>query len=306
VKRWALVLLAACAPAAQQHPHEETAALGADVAARVGTSTIPLSVVASVAAAQNIELKDALRRVVDDEIAASSARTRRLDDAQPAAWRLRAARARFVSDRLREDARARGAPTDEEVRRLSERHWQEVDRPPAVRVIHAIVLRPKDAGLLHEAQRVAELMKRAVASAADENDFEARAKSIPGVGPGLETRVERLPPFTDDGRIIEGRGRMDAVFAKAAYALRAPGDFTGVVETTFGWHVIRLLEQIPEKRMPTETRRLAFADETNAMRASEALDATLKRLRSIHTVSISEAAEPLMRGAANALNGTPP
>jgi peptidyl-prolyl cis-trans isomerase C len=308
VRRWALVLLAACAQRTEQRAAVETAALGGDVAARVGTAAIPLSVVVGVASAQNVGVKEALRRVIDDEIAASAARARALETTQPAAWRLRAARARFVTERLREQAQARGQPTDDEVKRLSERHWQEVDRPPAVRVIHAIVLRPKDAALFRGAVHAAEEMKRALAPAESEADFESRAKSVPAAPErsSVEIRVERLPPFTEDGRIIDGRGQMDATFAKAAHALRAPGDTTGIVETPFGWHVIRLLEQIPEKRMPIETRRLAFTAEANAMRATEALDAILNRARAAHPISMAEAAEPLMRTAVVGVIGPTP
>jgi len=270
------------------------AALGGEVAARVGSEAIPLSVVASVAEAQNVSAREAARKLVDDAIAASAARERGLDRRVPASWRLVAARARFASERLFEEARRPGPPTDEEVARLSKLHWVEVDRPPSVRVIHAIVLRPKDAALTATARAVAEDLRAAVTPATDAGEFEAKAKAV-AHDPKLEIRVERLPAFVADGRITEGGGEMDQVFANAAFALGSIGATSAVVETGFGWHVIRLLEKIPEKRMPLQTRRLAFTEEVYRMRGQELLAARLEALRATTEVVVSPAAEQLMR-----------
>ncbi len=272
---------------------DHNAALGGEVAARVGAQAIPLSVVASVADAQRVSVRDAVRKVVDDEIAASAARERGLDQHVPASWRLVAARARFASDRLFEEARAQGLPTDQEVAALSERHWAEVDRPPSVRVIHAIVVRPKDADLATSARRLAEDVRAAV-SPANDQQIEATAKAV-AHDPKLEIRVERLPAFTADGWVTEGGGRMDETFSRAAFALAPVGATSAVVESGFGFHVIRLLERLPEKRMPFETRRLAFAEEVYSLRARELLATRLKAIRATNEVVVSPAAEQLMR-----------
>ena len=272
---------------------DENAALGGETAARVGPQAIPLSIVASVAEAQNLTAREAVRKVIDDEIAASAARERGLDRRLPASWRLVAARARFASDRLYEEARSRGLPTDEEVKALSDKHWVEVDRPPSVRVMHAIVLHPKDPGLSASARAVAEELRGVLASASAE-EFETKARSV-AHDPKLDVRVERLPAFTVEGWITEGPGQMDKVFAAAAFALGSVGATSGVVETTFGFHVIRLLERLPEMRMPFESRRLAFAEEVYSQRARELLDARLSALRAKNEIVVSPAAEQLMR-----------
>lgn len=271
---------------------DQNAALGGEAAARVGARTIPLATVASVAEAQGITAREAVRKLVDDEIAASAAQARGMGERLPTSWRLIAARARFASQHLREEAERRGPPTDEEVKRLSELHWAEVDRPPTVRVVHAIVLLPKDTALVASARAAADELQRAVAAASDD-DFESTAKAFPH-DPQLEVRAEQLPAFADDGRVPEG-GRLDETFAKAAFALASPGATTGVVETVFGFHVIRLLERLPEQRMPMAERRIAFAEEVSMMRARELMEARLDALRAAHRVVVSPGAEELMR-----------
>lgn len=284
-------------------PREEAnVALGGEIAAMVGTEAIPLSLVASVAAAQNVTPREAVRRLVDDEIAAGGARARGLDRQPPASFRLVAARARLVTERIFEEAKRRGPPTDEEVADLTERHWVEVDRPPAVRVIHAIALRPKDDKLLDAARGLANELHRAVVDAADAADFEKKAKEVPHA-PEIEVRVERLPAFTDEGWVTEGPGQMDETFAKAAHAVPSIGGTSPVVETRFGFHVIRLLERIPEKRLPLETRRVVFAEEVYQRRARAMLDALLKPLRESKKIEVSPAAEELMRGVSTSMKG---
>lgn len=299
----ALLLLLSCSRPSER-PQDEKVALGGDVAARVdGSQAIPLSVIRAVAEAQNIHPEEAARRVIDDEIAASAARRRGMDQRVPASWRLTSARAGFTLAHLSEEAKAAGGPTDEEIDVLTERHWVEFARPPAVRVIHAIVLRPKDkaAAAVEQARSLAADVRRAVSTATTDAEFESSAKSVSD-----EVRVERLPPFTDDGWITEGSGRMDPTFSKGAFTITTIGGLSAVVESSFGWHVIRLQERIPEKMVPLETRRVAFAAEVETMRSRKLLEARLQALHAAHPVEISPAAEQLMRSVSIAQEGREP
>jgi PPIC-type PPIASE domain len=283
-----LVLLSCGEP---QKQADQSAALGGDIAARVGTEVIPVSLVGKVAAEQKIPPREALRHIVDDAIAANAARARGLDKEPPASWRMTAARGRFTTERLLQEARAKGRPTDDEVNELSKIHWREVDRPVSVRVQHALVMRPKG-GDVAPAKALAALLHDAVAAAPTGPEFERVAKAVPH-GNDLEIRVEELPAIADDGYVVTGTGMMNEVFAKAAHALANVGDTSGVVETTFGWHVIRLVERLPEQRMPFETRRTAFQEEVFAMRSRAALQARVSAMKI--SVEVLPSAEQLMR-----------
>jgi peptidyl-prolyl cis-trans isomerase C len=281
-------------------------ALGGEIASRVGDETIPLELVRAVARAQGLDAHAAARRAVDDALLATAAHAQGLDQRQPTAWRLLAARARVLTDRTLDEAKRRGLPDDGEVNTLSRRHWLEVDRPPSVRTIHAVVLAPKDRALVPAARALAERVRAAVVSQ-DNGAFEALASSAregAGAPTGLDLRVESLPAFTEEGLVVEGGGSMDSVFAKAAYALRESGATSEVVETRFGFHVIRLLERLPENRMPFEQRRLAFAEEVYSLRAHDLLTRRLESLRAAHPVEVSGAAETLMRAASVVVTAT--
>jgi peptidyl-prolyl cis-trans isomerase C len=275
-----------------ERPSDTQAALGGSIAARVGDEAIPLSLVQAVADAQHLSAKDAARKIIDDAIAANSARKKGLDEKNPTSWTLRSTRARIASDRLHAAAAKAGPPTDEEVARLSEKHWAEVDRPPTVRVMHAIA-RAKRPDATAEAKQTGEQLLAATKSATSDAEFEAKAKAVPHPK-GVEIVVERLPEFTKEGR-VPGGGGMDEKFSAAAYALPAPGAMSGLVETRFGWHVIRLIARAPEKRMPLEDRRAAFRDEVVAMRGSDALAALMQELTAKTKVEISPSAGALMQ-----------
>jgi parvulin-like peptidyl-prolyl isomerase len=286
------LVLASCGEPAK--PGEQAAALGGQIAARVGAEAVPVTLVAAVAAEQHVTPREALHRIVDDAIAAESARMRGLDRSVPASWLLVAARARFTADRLLAEARAKGPPTDDEVRALSKLHWREVDRPPSIHVEHVVVLRPKN-GDVAAARALAHTVHDAVVGAANGEAFLAAAKAVPHAKE-LDIRAEDLPAFIEDGGVVGGGGSMDETFAKAAFGIAKLGDTSDVVETPFGWHVIRLLERLPEQRVPFEERRAAFQGEVIARRAHEALEARLAALQGATPVSIASDAEQLMRG----------
>ncbi len=284
-----------CSGGHEAPPPAEQTALGGEVAARVGADVIPVSLVAKVAAAQHITAREALKRLVDDAVTAQAARLKGMDREVPTSWRLTAARARLTADRILADAKRGGPPTDEELKTFSTRYWREVDRPPAVRVVHALVPRPQkpDPAAEERARALAAKLRAAVVDATDIDDFMAKAKALPAGD--VEIVAEKLPAFTDEGASIEGDQRLEPSFAHGAFTMSDPGATSAVVESRYGWHVIRLVERIPEQRMPLEVQRIAFADETMAMRAAAATKARVDALRTATRIEVAPSSENLMR-----------
>jgi hypothetical protein len=277
------------APVAPAH-----ASLGGDVA-RVGSMTIPASLVARVAAAQGVSPRAALEMLVDDALAAEGARARGMADIPAVRFAATAANARAIATRLRADALAAGPPTDDEVAQQTAVHWIELDLPEQVRVVHAVVrhnegMSPEQ---IARARAVAADILAAVASASTPEEFMERANGVAHAG--VEVVVQPLPPFVADGRVAQpGAPPLYPRFAVAAFALEKPGATSPVVESEAGWHLIRLVERLPGRRVPLEDRRALLRDEIIARRAVIARDALLARLKQAHPVQISPAAEATM------------
>lgn len=299
--RIAIATLVCSAVACGDHrspPPAQSAVLGGELVARVGDDRIPVSLVVAVARAQKISKEEALERLVADAIAASAARKKGLDREPPTSWRISAAKARFTADRLLAEARSKGPATDEEIAVLTNQHWLEVDRPPSVRTVHAVVMVARNAPPERRkmARDVAEAIREAVVTATSAEDFIAKAKAIPHASE-LKVVAEKLPATSVEGWVTEGDGTqaMDPDFAKAANAITNPGDTSPVVDSSFGFHVIRLLDRVPEQRMPLEARRIAFVEPTFTMRARLSRDARLADWKAKNPSTIEPAAEALMR-----------
>jgi hypothetical protein len=283
----------------EKAPPVETGPLPPGVVARVGGTEISADLAARVARAQHVEPRAAAGSLADDALAARVALDRGLDRDPDVSWRLRALRARLVTDRLRDEAKAKGPLTDAEVQDLTRDHWQELDSPEQRTVIHAIVLKPASSA---DAAAVAEAVHAAVESATSPDDFESRAKAVPHGA--LKVQVERLPPFVADGRIaVAGaQGGLDTTFTAAAFAIPSIGKTSPIVETTFGWHVIRLLDVAPPRFVGLDQRRLLLGPEALARRAKTRHDAILDDLRAQNKVEISLSAEQSMH---DVMRGTP-
>ena len=91
----------------------------------------------------------------------------------------------------------------------------------------------------------------------------------------MEVVVQPLQPFAADGRVVVpgDASPYDMKFAAGAAGSTEAGATSGVVESSFGWHVIRLIERRPRRSAPFDERRRTSADEIYAMRGREALEA---------------------------------
>jgi parvulin-like peptidyl-prolyl isomerase len=254
--------------------------LGGQVAALVGNTPIAASLVGQVAGAKRISPREALGQLVDDALAAEGAQAAGLNRKSATAFALSMIVARTSAAEVRREAYAQGPPTDAEVAEATERHWREFDLPEQLKVVHALVRRPKNPSDEPAARALAVQLGEAEQTAKDDADFEARAKAFPH-GP-FEIIVERpFPAFVEDGRIAEGQEGMtlEPSFVKGAFALKKAGDTSGPIESPYGWHIIRLIERRPAHHVPLEERRAAFAEEIYAHRGHDALSALLEARR---------------------------
>jgi len=115
--------------------------------------------------------------------------------------------------------------------------------------------------------------------------FEHLAASLPAEFPH---RAEVLPAIDASGR--HARGAVVAEYARAAAQLAHVGDVSPVVETSFGFHVIVLLERQPALEASEADVRARVRDELLWRLRHRALDAYLDELRRRHAVQIPPAA----------------
>jgi hypothetical protein len=270
----AVLALAACghkAPPAEAHASLD------GVVARIGSVTVPPSLVADVARKHGSTARAALEDLVRDALAAEGSRAGGFDRDPAVAWESTTALARRVPERVAAVA-AQAPPTDEELALVS--------------VVHAVVMR--SAGLREaDALALAGAIRQAVAGARGTADFEARANNV--AHPHAQVIVQPIGPFGADGADIAG-GQLDAGFVAAAFALRAPFEISPVIASPFGWHVIQLIEREPSDG-PVAERRRDLGPAVARMRARMRVDAFLRDRRETAKVEISSAADALMAQA---------
>ncbi|MDF1482633.1 peptidylprolyl isomerase [Extensimonas sp. H3M7-6] len=164
---------------------------------------------------------------------------------------LRLARERVLSDAWLERISSQAKPDDAALDALAlatyRAHPERFQQPEQVRVRH-ILIAAKEPDARAQAEQLLQQLK-------DGADFATLAKER-SADSGSAAKGGDLGFFT--------RGRMVPEFEEAAFALKNPGDLSGVVETKFGFHILQLEERKPAGKQSFDEVRESLREQERA------------------------------------------
>jgi len=223
-------------------------------------------------------INDLLRRMLIERTLAAQARTEKLEARPEFAERFAmeqdrlytqlkvaeieaAAAADFDARRAQWEARAR------EIYVVDRAKYSTPEQVSASHILFDTKTRTSD-----EARKLA---GEARAKAASGADFNVMAREI-SEDRSAKTNSGQLGWFTF--------GEMDPAFAKAAFALAKTGEFSQPVQSSFGWHVIRLDGRRPAVQKPYEEVRESILAELKQKYVGDQREAAMAKLRTDPTI----------------------
>ncbi len=165
--------------------------------------------------------------------------------------------------------------TDEECRAFYEENKSQFDMPEKIRASHILITVAPDASQEEKdaaRAKAEELRKRCLAG----EDFAELARA--------NSQGPSAPRGGDLGWFP--RDRMVKPFADAAFSLKE-GEISDVVETQFGYHVIKLVEHADPRMVSFDEVRDKIAENLEAEYRQEAVDAYIDSLREKSDVQIA-------------------
>lgn len=228
-------------------------------------------------------LEEAVRRglAADDaavERAYDEARVAYKDDAE---WKELLKKQGFTPEAFREELRAK-----QTVSRLLSQEAQKMPEPSEAELRAYYEANAKQ--LAVERLKAAHILIRVPAGSLPQQKLERRARAEEArrrvlAGEDFAAVVKRYSEDSttrDRGGALEpfGRGEIMKPVEQAAFSLK-PAEVSGVVETQYGYHVIKLLEKIPGEPPPFEEVKDALKQQLAQSRRQEHLQALVNRLR---------------------------
>jgi hypothetical protein len=285
---WMLSLVSAgflaCSGGAKDSPgtaHDAPLDSSGEQVARCGNEVISRAAVAGVASARQVTPRESVQLLLGDACLAEGAKRRGLPSASVRAVEERRVLSRALLGELGQSDAVTAPVRDDELAAIRAQRWRELDHDAAARVVHAVAMFPEKGPRDPEPLRaLMGRVARAVQGASDAADFRQRAQAVVADDPlKKQLRVETLEPVVADGRVLVGEAATyEKAFAEAACRLQTAHEISPVVETSFGFHVLMLLELIPPVHLPDARLRELATPEIRANRGRAALTTLLQRL----------------------------
>jgi len=184
------------------------------------------------------------------------------------------------------DEAGAGAPSEQGAREFYEGHRDEFVKPERLR-LSQILLRAEK-GSAQRAARAAEA-RRLLAR------LEAEGQRNPLLFASLAREVSEDAETRSSGGDLGYRSREELegvgskALAGAAFALRNPGDESGVVETDLGFHILKLTARQPALNRSFEDVKAELVARIGREQRTKAFDAFVKKLREKAKVEIADA-----------------
>ncbi len=150
----------------------------------------------------------------------------------------------------------RAEVTEEEIRRYYEEHESEFSTPEKVRARH-ILFRLEPSASAEQKQEARKRAEEALSRIRKGEDFATLAKEL-SQDPGSAEQGGDLGFFE--------RGKMVAPFEAVAFSLE-PGSVSEPVETTFGFHIIKVEEKLPAHTRPFDEVKATLSERLKRERA---------------------------------------
>lgn len=169
---------------------------------------------------------------------------------------------------------SKAAVTEKEIHAFYDKNPDKFKRDEAVKASHILIGSDSTASAddKKKAREKAEKLRKELAGGAD---FAALAK-------GNST----CPSSQQGGDLgFFGKGQMVAPFEKAAFALK-PGEISDVVETQFGYHIIKLTERKPAESIGFNDAKARIEEFLKGQKANEAIQKYLEDTRKTAKIEI--------------------
>lgn len=171
-------------------------------------------------------------------------------------------------EKLMEDkSTGTGDPTDAEMRAFYAENPQQFERPEQIQASHVLFMVQEGATDADKAAKRKEA-EEALAQLQGGADFAAVA-----------TEHSDCPSSSKGGDLgYFGRGQMVPPFEEAAYALK-PGEMSGIVETRFGYHIIKVTDKSSADKISYEEAEPNIKQFLGGQNKQEAMATAIEELR---------------------------
>ncbi len=179
----------------------------------------------------------------------------------------------IINNFIEQQFAAKAAVTEAEARKFYDENVEEYfKKPESVKASHILISvddKATDDQRKKAKEKAEALLKRVKAG----EDFAAVAKSD-----------SACPSSAQGGDLgTFGRGQMVAPFENAAFAMK-PGEVSGVVETQFGYHIIKLVEKQEGATEKFESAREKISDFLKRQKVQQELSAFITDLKKTATI----------------------